>query len=49
MDHATDNYGHGSEGRGGGWPGLRQVVNVRTTREALENGLESIIEDHYYL
>jgi len=43
------NYGHGSDGRGGGWPGLRQVVHIRTTREAVQAGLELIVEDHHYL
>lgn len=49
IDHAAGAYGHGSEGRGGGWAGLRQVLCVRTTREALKAGLEVIVEDHFYL
>jgi predicted transposase YbfD/YdcC len=42
-------YGHGCDGRGGGWPGLRQVVHIRTTRTPIEAPLEPIFEDHYYL
>lgn len=43
-------YGHGSEGDGGGWPGLRQVLFVRTTKElAAGPDPAPIIEDHYYL
>ena len=42
-------YGHGSEGRGRGWAGLRQVVHIRTTREALAAGLPTLLENHYYL
>ena len=49
MDHASGNYGHGSQGRGGGWPGLRQVVHIRTTRETLQTDPRTVIEDHYYL
>jgi len=49
VDQATDNYGHGSDGRGGGWPGLRQVVHVRTTRETLQADPTMAIEDHYYV
>jgi len=49
VDRQAGGYGHGSDGRGGGWAGLRQVVNVRITREALAPGQEVIVEDHYYL
>lgn len=43
-------YGHGSDGKGGGWDGLKQVVLVRITREYLgKPGAEESVEDHYYL
>lgn len=45
----TSGYGHGSQGRGGGWAGLKQVVLVRITREYLENDRPGHMEDHYYL
>jgi hypothetical protein len=50
RDTQVDGYGHGSEGDGGGWPGLRQVVLVRTTR-VLACGPDPapVTEDHYYL
>lgn len=49
TDHSASAYGHGCDGRGGGWPGLRQVVCIRTTREAVRPGLPDIVENHYYL
>ena len=49
VDPAAGAYGHGAQGRGGGWAGLRQVVCVRTTHEALQAGLAAISEDHHYL
>jgi hypothetical protein len=49
VDCMASVYGHGSEGRGRGWAGLRQVVHIRTTREAVEPGLPILVEDHYYL
>lgn len=43
-------YGHGWDGKGGGWNGLKQVVLVRITREYLNKpALAPSIEDHYYL
>lgn len=43
-------YGHGSEGKGGGWAGLKQVVLVRITHEYLDNISPSeLVEDHLYL
>ena len=42
-------YGHGSEGGGGGWPGLRQVVCVRTRREPVAPDKPVVVEEHYYL
>jgi hypothetical protein len=49
VDPCVSAYGYGAQGRAGGWPGLRQVVHIRTTREPLAEGLETIVEDHYYL
>ena len=50
MDRHCGGYGHGSEGRGGGWPGLRQVVLLRITREFLDQiPRMPVIEDHFYL
>ena len=49
MDTCVSGYGHGSEGGGGGWPGLRQVVCVRTRREPLAPGKPVVVEDHFYL
>lgn len=50
RDLREEGYGHGSEGGGGGWPGLRQVVIVRFVREYLdEPGTPVEHEDHYYL
>jgi predicted transposase YbfD/YdcC len=49
IDRAAGGYGHGAQGQGGGWPGLRQVVCVRTTREALDPDLEPIVDNRYYL
>jgi hypothetical protein len=33
RDLRASAYGHGSEGRGAGWPGLEQVVRVETIRQ----------------
>ncbi len=49
TDTDVSGYGHGRDGRGGGWPGLRQVVCVRTTHEFLCGGLRPVIEDRHYL
>jgi hypothetical protein len=50
RDLRASRYGHGGEGDAGGWPGLRQVVCVRTTREYLERpDKPPTVEDHYYL
>jgi hypothetical protein len=49
IDRHGAGYGHGSEGKGGGWPGLEQVLLVRTTREAVTAGAPVVIEDHFYL
>ena len=49
VDLVASAYGHGAEGRGGGWPGLRQVVHIRTTRERINLPDEKSVEDHYYL
>ena len=49
VDLVASAYGHGAEGRGGGWPGLRQVVHIRTTRERIEMPDDTSVEDHYYL
>lgn len=43
-------YGHGSDGGGGGWAGLRQVLLVRIERRYLEEPGEPVEqEDHLYL
>jgi hypothetical protein len=43
-------YGHGSDGKGGGWAGLKQVVLVRSTRQYLAKpGAPPSVEDHHYL
>ena len=42
-------YGHGSDGGGGGWPGLRQLVFLRTTRTPLDTAKPAVVEDHFYL
>lgn len=49
VDREVNGYGHGSEGRGSGWPGLAQMVLVRVTREFLEGPHAATQEDHYYL
>jgi len=49
VDHQVNVYGHGQDGRGGGWAGLRQVVLVRTRREHLEADRPDVVEDHHYL
>ncbi len=56
MTHAlwrsasVSGYGHGSQGKGGGWDGLRQIVLVRITRHHIEDaGQPDDVEDHYYL
>lgn len=45
----TGGYGHGWQGKAGGWPGLKQVVLVRITRQYLENDRPEHVEDHHYL
>lgn len=49
VDPRVEGYGHGHDGGAGGWPGLRQVVCVRTRREFLNAKHGDVIEDHYYL
>lgn len=50
VDTRARCYGHGSEGDGGGWPGLRQVVLLRTTRQLLDHpGAPPVVEAHFYL
>jgi len=50
IDAAVAGYGHGSEGEGGGWPGLRQVLLVRTTRRLADGcDVPPAPEDHYWL
>lgn len=49
VDRQVSGYGHGSEGDGGGWPGLKQVVLVRTTLEFLDPQKKPTTEDHVYL
>ena len=50
VDTRAGGYGHGCDGGGGGWPGLRQVLLVRTTRELAEaEGPARPPEHHYYL
>ena len=49
VDHQVSAYGHGWNGKGGGWSGLRQVVLVRTRREHLEAELPDVVEYHHYL
>jgi len=46
----VEGFGHGSQGKGGGWPGLEQVVLVRITHEyATEIARPGLVEDHFYL
>ena len=49
VDRQVSGYGHGSDGGGGGWAGLAQVVLVRTRRQYLETALPDVLEDHHYL
>lgn len=49
RDSQIEGYGHGSDGRGGGWAGLAQVVLVRCRRQYLNGGHPDVVEDHYYL
>lgn len=49
ADRQVSGYGYGSEGGGGGWAGLAQVVLVRTRRQHLEAALPDVVEDHHYL
>jgi hypothetical protein len=42
-------YGHGSQGKGGGWPGLRQILCVVTTREALDPAFPSLVSERTFL
>ena len=49
VDRVVGGYGHGSDGGGGGWAGLAQVVLVRTRRQYLEAALPAVVEDHHYL
>ena len=50
IDCHCSGYGHGSDGRGGGWPELRQVVLLRITREFLDlTPLLPVVEDRFYL
>jgi hypothetical protein len=38
RDLRPKTYGHGSDGQGGGWPGLRQVVEVSCVRQSAQSG-----------
>src|SRR5262245_56426245 len=49
VDTRISGYGHGSQGDGGGWPGLRQVVCIRRRREPLSADRPVTVEDQYYL
>jgi len=50
IDRRPEGYGHGSGGKGGGWPGLHQVVLLRTTREYLDQiPRPPSVEMHFYL
>jgi hypothetical protein len=50
IDRRPQGYGHGSKGRGGGWPGLRQVALIRTTRWFLDQTpRQPVVENHFYL
>jgi hypothetical protein len=50
VDTNAGCYGHGSEGDGGGWRGLRQVVLLRITREFPGQMCRlPVVEDHFYL
>jgi hypothetical protein len=49
VDLSVSGYGHGWDGRGGGWADLRQVVLVRTRRQFLAAELADVVQDHHYL
>lgn len=50
VDRRPEGYGHGSEGGGGPWPGLRQVVLIRTRRVFLcQVPRLPLVEEHFYL
>ena len=49
IDRAAGAYGHGSDGQGGGWPGLQQIVCIRTTRDPVNPAQKRIVDNHYYL
>lgn len=49
RDSQVEGYGHGADGRGGGWAGLAQVVLVRCRRQYLNGRHRDVVEDHYYL
>jgi len=49
MDRQVSGYGYGSNGQGGGWKGLKQVVLIRTTHELISGKEPKTVEDHYYL
>lgn len=50
TDPRPEGYGHGADGRGGGWPGLAQVVLVRVTRHFIAQiPRKPVVEKHFYL
>jgi len=50
RDTQVSGYGHGYDGGGGGWPGLRQVLLVRTThRLAYESDAALPPQERYYM